>query len=107
MNHETLEILAYQRDRKNITMDAMLIAEDESDSAEFIERARQSFEIEKYIYDAVKAQAEHENGCEKCNDPDMEYGAVSFPRTSDGDISIKDMKATEANFCPNCGRKLK
>ncbi len=56
--------------------------------------------------DALREKAERDKGCEYCNDPDMEYGAVSFPRTENGKVSVMDMEAVAANYCPICGGQL-
>ena len=56
---------------------------------------------------ALRERIERAKGCEYCNDPDTEYGAISFPRTETGEFDIDKVEAVEAYFFPNCGRELK
>ena len=55
---------------------------------------------------ALREKQEREKGCEYCNDPDTEYGAISLPRTASGEVDINQVEAVEACFCPMCGREL-
>lgn len=56
---------------------------------------------------ALREKQAREKGCEYCNDPDTEYGAISFPRTETGEVDINKVEAVEAGFCPMCGRELR
>ena len=60
-----------------------------------------------FIVAAIREKQEREKGCEYCNDPDTEYGVISFPRTESGEIDINQVEAVEACCCPMCGRELK
>ena len=60
-----------------------------------------------FIVAALREKQEREKGCEHCNDPDTEYGVISFPRTASGKVDIDKVEAVEAYFCTNCGRALK
>jgi uncharacterized protein with PIN domain len=66
----------------------------------------QGLEALKVGYSALSETAAREKGCYKCNDPVLQYAAVSFPKTEAGKVNVKNMEAEEAYFCPNCGRDL-
>ena len=74
---------------------------------ERVDKQNAEMERNELALSALRAQQEREKGCEYCNDPDTEYGAISFPRTASGKVDIDKVEAVEAYFCPNCGRALK
>ena len=85
------------------TREAYRIVKDQLSECGIVVEDNEALDI---IYAALKEQSERTIGCDYCNDPDIMYGAVSFPRTTDGHVDVKKMEATEANFCPICGKKL-
>ena len=74
---------------------------------ERVDKQNAEMERNELALAALREKQEREKGCEHCNDPDTEYGVISFPRTASGKVDIYKVEAVEACCCPMCGRELK